>query len=73
MMKAAPTPHFARPRFGRLNAAMTYSGIGRSRLYELAAATPGLFKKNGKATVVDFDLLDRVLDRLPAATLKPWM
>jgi hypothetical protein len=64
------TPHFVRPRFARLKPAANYSGLGRSRLYELAAVHHGLFKKNGKATIVDFDALDQILDALPAATIK---
>jgi hypothetical protein len=60
-----------RPRFGRLAAAIAYSGICRSKLYEQAARTPNLFKKNGTAILVDFDLLDEVLDQLPAAKIKP--
>jgi hypothetical protein len=60
----------SRPRFGRIPAAMTYSGLGRSKLYEEAAARPGLFRKNGKATIVDFDILDQILDELPIAEIK---
>jgi hypothetical protein len=59
-----------RPRFGRIRTAQTYSGIGRSRLYQLAAVTPGLFRKNGAATVVDLDVLDKILDMLPRAEIK---
>jgi hypothetical protein len=62
--------HFARPRFGRISIASNYSGISRSRLYELAAVTPGLFRKNASATIVDFDVLDRLLDALPHAEIK---
>jgi hypothetical protein len=64
-MKESPTPQFARPRFARLKAASLYSGIGRSKLYEFAAANDGLFRKNGKATIVDLAVLDRILDALP--------
>jgi len=31
--------------------------------------TPGLFKKHGKSTLVDFDVLDKILDALPAAAI----
>jgi hypothetical protein len=61
----------ARPRFGRLPAATAYSGISRSSLYIAAGKTPGLFRKNGAAIVVDFDVLDRLLDDLPLAKIKP--
>jgi hypothetical protein len=59
-----------RPRFGKIPAAVSYSGISRTVLYELRDATPGLFRKNGKATLVDFDILDELLDRLPLAEKK---
>jgi hypothetical protein len=64
---AVPT----RPRFGRIPTAVNYSGIGRSMLYIAAASHPGLFRKNGAAVIVDFDILDRVLDELPLADIKP--
>jgi hypothetical protein len=60
-----------RPRFGRIPTAVNYSGIGRSRLYLAAASYPGLFRKNGAAVIVDFDILDRVLDEMPIAKIKP--
>jgi hypothetical protein len=63
--------HFARPRFGRISTAANYSGISRSRLYEYAAVNAGLFRKNGAAVVVDFDVLDQILDKLPVAKIKP--
>jgi hypothetical protein len=59
-----------RPRFGRLPAATAHSGISRSGLYEYAEKWPGLFVKNGKATLVNFDVLDTLLDSLPPATIK---
>jgi hypothetical protein len=70
MSELSASIHFARPRLGRISTATAYSGVSRSRLYELAAVTPGLFRKNGTATVVDFDVLDRVLDALPHAKIK---
>jgi hypothetical protein len=60
-----------RPRFGKIPAAVAYSGVSRTVLYELRDVTPGLFRKNGKATLVDFDILDELLDRLPTAERKP--
>jgi hypothetical protein len=56
-----------RPRFGRIPAAVAYSGISKSALYELRTRAPKLFRKNGTATLVDFDVLDAVLDALPIA------
>jgi hypothetical protein len=60
-----------RPRFGRIQTAINYSGIGRSMLYIAAASHPGLFRKNGAAVIVDFDILDQVLNELPVAKIKP--
>jgi hypothetical protein len=60
----------AMPRFGSLPRAIDYSGRSRSRLYQLAAKYPGLFKKDGKSTLVDFTVLDRILDGLPVARIK---
>ena len=47
-----------RPRFGRIPTATQYAGIGRSKLYELAAEFEGLFRKSGNAVLVDFDKLE---------------
>ena len=60
----------ARPRFGKIPTAMRYSGIGRSKLYELAANNPGLFRKSGFTTLVDFEVLDAILNNLPMAVIK---
>jgi hypothetical protein len=68
MSTRTPTPPF-RPRLGRIPTARVYSGLGRSSLYRLAGMTPGLFKKHGKSTLVDFEVLDRVLDALPVAAI----
>jgi hypothetical protein len=67
--KALPTHH--RPRFGKIPAAVAYSGRSRSRLYELAPQYRGLFRKDGFSTIVDFDILDRVCDDFPIADIKP--
>jgi hypothetical protein len=60
-------PH---PRFGKIPAACAYSGRSRARLYQLAAQHEGLFRKDGKSTIVDFAMLDRILDGLPVAKIK---
>jgi hypothetical protein len=62
--------HSLRPRFGKIPAAMRYSGRGRSRLYEWANQYQGLFRKDGASTLVDFNILDQILDELPVATVK---
>jgi hypothetical protein len=67
-MSEQPT---SRRRFGKLPAATEYSALSRATLYELAPKHPGLFKKNGAATIVDFDILDTILDELPIARIKP--
>ena len=65
-----PTEHSARPRAGKIAAAVEYSGLSRSRLYQIAPRYPGLLRKNGSATIVDFAVLERVIDELPSAGLK---
>jgi hypothetical protein len=59
-----------RPRFGNIARAVDYSGRSRSRLYQLAAEYEGLFRKDGKSTIVDFAILDQILDKLPIAKIK---
>jgi hypothetical protein len=58
------------PRFGTIPRAVDYSGRSRSRLYQLAAKHEGLFRKDGKSTLVDFTILDQILDELPIAKIK---
>lgn len=55
------------PRFGRMPAAERRSGLKRGKLYQLATANPGLFKKVGAATIVDLEMLDDILAASPAA------
>jgi hypothetical protein len=57
-------------RFGRIPDAERRSGLKRSYLYKLAGKNPGLFKKAGAATIVDFVILDQILAALPAADVK---
>jgi hypothetical protein len=56
-----------RPRFGKVPEAIRYASVCRSRLYQWAGKSEnaGLIKKNGAASIVDFDILDRILDDLP--------
>jgi hypothetical protein len=63
-------PSTAGPRFGSIPRAIDYSGRSRSRLYQLAGHYPGLFRKDGKSTLVDFSILDAILDDLPVAKIK---
>ena len=63
-------PARIRPRFARLNEAIEYSAVSRSRLYQWAARRPELFRKNGSANLIDLSVLDEILDSLPVATLK---
>ena len=60
----------AGPRFGSIPRAIEHSGRSRSRLYQLAGQYPGLFRKDGKSTLVDFAVLDRILDGFPMAKVK---
>ena len=63
------TKYTVRPRFGKIPTANAYSGLGRTSLYELAEQHQGLFKKYGTSTLVDFDILDQILDQLPDAVI----
>ena len=61
------------PRPGRhvkIAVAVQYGGECRASLYKTAKKHPGLFKKDGRSTVVDLDVYDRILDARPAAVLK---
>jgi hypothetical protein len=56
-------------RFGRIPGAVQRSGLSRSKLYEMAAEHPGLFRKADSVTLVDFRRLDKILAGLPAADI----
>jgi hypothetical protein len=56
-------------RWGRISEAVAYSGLSRASLYKLAIEHPGLFKKHGSATIVDFSVIDRILEAAPTAKL----
>ena len=58
-----------RPRYLRVKNAVTYGGVGRSHLYKLAEKHPGLFRKNGKRTLVDLEIFDSILNTMPAARI----
>lgn len=66
-LEHAPARQQIRPRFGRIPAALAYGGISKSRLYEWAKLRPDLLRKNGSASLVDFDVYDQLLDALPTA------
>jgi hypothetical protein len=67
---AGPRPRYGSRRFGTIADAVDYSGRSRSRLYQLAPKYPGLFRKDGASTIVDFSILDAILDDLPVAKIK---
>jgi hypothetical protein len=54
-------------RWGRITQAIDYCGLSRTSLYTLAARHTGLFKKHGSATIVDFNVLDKILEANPDA------
>jgi hypothetical protein len=56
-------------RWGRISDAVNYSGLSRTSLYNLAATHRGLFKKHGSATIVDFQILNEILEAAPAAEI----
>jgi hypothetical protein len=62
-----------RPRFCKINDAARYASRSRGRLYELAHQHPLLFRKDRRSTLVDMNVLDSILDGLPAAKIaQPW-
>jgi hypothetical protein len=62
-----------RPRFCKVNDAARYASRSRGRLYELAHQHPLLFRKDRRSTLVDMNVLDSILDGLPAAKIGvPW-
>jgi hypothetical protein len=69
-LEHSPARQRLRPRFGRVVEAMAYAAVSRSRLYEWGRKQPKLFRKNGSASIIDFDVLDQILDGLPVADLK---
>ena len=58
-------PRGVRPRMGKMPAAVAYSGRSKSRIYEWGQQFPELFRKDGASTLIDFNVLDRILDSLP--------
>ena len=56
-------------RMGRIPDATAYSGLSRSSLYLKASEHRGLFRKDADSVLVDFDILDRILDALPTAKI----
>ena len=52
-------------RSGRIPDAIEYSGLCRTALYELSRTHVGLFRKYGAATIVDFNVLDAIIESLP--------
>jgi len=64
-------PSLVRPRSGRIKDAVIYSGFARSKLYELAADHPDLFRKLGARVIVDYNVIDAIIAALPRAVIKP--
>ena len=60
-----------RSRFGKIPQGTAYAGVSRATLYNWAAKFPGLFRKSGASTLVDYVVLDRIFDDLPIAKIKP--
>jgi hypothetical protein len=56
-------------RFGRIPTAIETRGVKRTKLYGMAARHRGLFRKDGSVTIVDLEMLDRILAALPAAEI----
>jgi hypothetical protein len=56
-------------RWGRPSQSKARSGVTRTKLYKIAKKHKGLLRKLDDATIVDFDMLDRILAELPPAEL----
>ena len=54
-----------RPRFGKIPAAVDYSGVSRTVLYEMREDTPAAFPKEWKGHAGGLRHLDELLDRFP--------
>jgi hypothetical protein len=57
-------------RFGRPADSRQRCGLSRTALYEMASIDPAIFRKNGNATIVDYQRVDRNLSKLPLAEIK---
>jgi hypothetical protein len=66
-MNTPKTSPLIERRFAPIRDAVTVAGISRSQLYKFAPKYPGLFRKNGTATIVDLRILNKLLDDLPVA------
>jgi hypothetical protein len=62
--------HQGQKRFGKIADVTREGVVGRTKLYEMAACHPGLFRKNGASTLVDLHMLDQLLNGLPVATIR---
>jgi hypothetical protein len=61
----------SRPRWGTVKKANAEYSIGKTEIYETAKKHPKLLRKWGNKTLVDFDVLDEIMDKLPVAELRP--
>ncbi len=57
------------PRYLKVQDAVSYSGISRTRLYAALSRDEILARKSGKITLIDRESLDRHLDALPVAKI----
>jgi predicted DNA-binding transcriptional regulator AlpA len=58
------------PRYGSINQAVQTFGVGRSSLYVLASKHPALIKKFGKKSLVDYGVLQDIINDLPTGVAK---
>jgi hypothetical protein len=59
----------AYPAMGRIKTARDFYGVSRSWLYREAAKHPGLMRKCGRSTLVDFTVLREIIAGLPVARI----
>jgi hypothetical protein len=56
-------------RWSRVPQACDHSGMSKSSLYKIASQNPGLFRKHGRSTFVDLQMLDKIIEDAPPAEL----
>jgi hypothetical protein len=65
-----PSSNASQPETGRLPDARHRYGVSRSWLYRQALKHPGLLRKIGRSTLVDFCVLRAIIANLPMADIR---
>jgi hypothetical protein len=61
----------SRGRWGTVKKTPQHFPLGKTEIYEFAREHPELLRKWGRKTLVDWDFLDKIMDALPPAELRP--